>query len=189
MKEESTLKKVFQEKDIQRARNLVKGQYGASTQTLTGYNVSQTKHKEGEVWEEGGKNWTIEDGIRVSVPKQRLAKQPLIQTCSACGKPINHYLDKKVFGFHGLCYDCVTKLEDQLIREGRYEEYEKAIIEGSVRSFVKDLLSSIATMKEDTNNKIVTEEGDVEEWGETSEAETKVLEDVAKQYQEKVGYL
>ena len=108
---ESLLNKEFQEKDVQRARNLITGNYGGSTQTIVGYTKQDTEHKEGDVWEEGGKTWTIEDGVRISVSKLQkardLAMVPL--TCPKCGKPLTMRWDKKMYKIHHICGDCVAK--------------------------------------------------------------------------------
>ena len=45
------LKKEFKRKDVQRARNLIMGNSGASTNVQVGYNKKQTEYKEGDVWE------------------------------------------------------------------------------------------------------------------------------------------
>ena len=53
------LKKEFKRKDVQRARNLIMGNSGASTNIQVGYNKKQTEYKEGDVWIENKKTWTI----------------------------------------------------------------------------------------------------------------------------------
>ena len=53
------LKKEFKRKDVQRARNLIQGKTGASTGIQIGYNKKQEDYKEGDVWTEGRKTWTI----------------------------------------------------------------------------------------------------------------------------------
>ena len=53
------LKKEFKRKDVQRARNLIMGNSGASTNTQIGYNKKIKDHKEGDIWTEGKKTWTI----------------------------------------------------------------------------------------------------------------------------------
>ena len=50
------LKKEFRKKDINRARNLITGNTGASTGTQIGYKEKQVEYKEGDVWTENKKN-------------------------------------------------------------------------------------------------------------------------------------
>lgn len=61
---ESLLKKAWEEQDIRRVRNLIKGDYGAATRDQIGYSRKEEFHKEGDVWEENGKQWTIENGLK-----------------------------------------------------------------------------------------------------------------------------
>lgn len=173
---ESLLKKDFKKSDVQRFRNLVNGEYGAATKTQIGYETSsEVEHKEGDIWESGGKTWTIEDGLKVSVSKLQKArsyiKMPL--TCPNCGKAMNTRLDEKMYPIHGMCFDCVTKFEDDLKRAGLYKEYEKQMMSKNIGKFVEDLKARIQAMREDTEVKITTDEGTVENWGKAS---TQVIE-------------
>ena len=99
---ESLLKKAWEEQDIRRVRNLIKGDYGAATRDQIGYSRKEEFHKEGDVWEENGKQWTIENGLKRSISKLQKAREliriPL--TCPKCGKALNTALDKKMYGIH-----------------------------------------------------------------------------------------
>ena len=57
------LKKEFSPEDLQRARNIITGQTGNRTKVQSGYEKKQIEYKEGDVWEENGKKWTIKDGL------------------------------------------------------------------------------------------------------------------------------
>ena len=176
---ESLLKREFQKSDVQRCRNLIAGQYGNSTQILVGYEKQESFHKEGDVWEEGGKSWTIKNGLRRSIPKLTKAKQycqvPL--ACPHCGKAMSSRLDKKMYTIHGVCADCVTRMEDDLKRAGMYRQYENQLILGNVDSFVKELESRIEAAVSDVDTKIATEDGLVEDWGRLSDGLVKSLKE------------
>lgn len=60
---ESLLKKEFKQSDVQRVRNLVNKDYTSTTKQQSGYKKAIEHHKEGDVWEENGKNWTIKNGL------------------------------------------------------------------------------------------------------------------------------
>ena len=49
------LKKEFKRKDVDRARNLIMGKSGASSETQVGYKKKRIDYKEGDVWKENGK--------------------------------------------------------------------------------------------------------------------------------------
>ena len=63
------LKKEFNPRDVQRMRNIITGQTGDRTQIQMGWERNQEAHKEGDIWEENGKKWTIKKGIKQSVTK------------------------------------------------------------------------------------------------------------------------
>ena len=46
---DNVLKKQFQQKDVQRLRNLMTGKYGEKTSVGTGYTKQQEFHEEGDV--------------------------------------------------------------------------------------------------------------------------------------------
>ena len=63
------LNKEFKEKDVERLRNIIKGKHGDKTSIGIGYTKNEEFHKEGDIWEEDGRKWTIKDGV-----KQKLTK-------------------------------------------------------------------------------------------------------------------
>ena len=69
------LKKEFKRKDVNRARNLLTGKTNASTGVQIGYSTKQEDHKEGDVWTEGKKTWTIKNGIKQTVSKLDVIKE------------------------------------------------------------------------------------------------------------------
>ena len=66
---ESLLKKEFRQSDVERVRNLVNKDYTRKTKLQVGYQKKFTRHKEGDVWEENGKKWTIKNGIKQNITK------------------------------------------------------------------------------------------------------------------------
>ena len=106
MKEQSNLKREFSKKDVQRMRNIITGKAGDRTQVLSGYQKQEIEHKEGDIWEESGKKWTIKNGIKQTVTVmdrfKKLVVLPLC--CTSCNKPMKlNDLNKKIFIFHRKC--------------------------------------------------------------------------------------
>lgn len=165
MSRESLLKKEFKEKDVNRARNLVKKDFTARTTQGIGYNKKREKHREGDIWEEDGRTWTIKNGVKQNITKLDAAKKahqvPL--ACPSCGGSMKHHLAKKMWKIHGMCFNCVVDMEAQLRRSGLYESYEKAMIKGSLQAWAKDLQAYTEDFL-NTNETYVTEQGDVEAW-------------------------
>ena len=63
------LKKEFKKKDVERARNLIMGNSGASSETQIGYKKKRIEYKEGDIWTENKKTWTIKNGIKQTISK------------------------------------------------------------------------------------------------------------------------
>ena len=183
---ESLLKKEFKQSDVERVRNLVKKDYTASTKSQTGYQKISERHKEGDIWEEGGKQWTIKNGIKQNITRLDDAKKairiPL--RCPKCGGPMKHHLAKKMYKIHGFCFDpCTVEFEASLQKAGLYEQYEKRMMSGNIQGFVEDLNNWVVESFESESSH-VTEEGVVEDWGKVSnDYKSKILKDL-KEYTE-----
>lgn len=166
MSKDTLLKKEFSERDLQRARNIVNKDFTGGTKVGTGYEKEHSRHSEGDVWEENGKSWTIKGGLKQNVTKLDAAKKairiPL--TCPKCGGSLNHWLAKKMYKFHGFCFDpCTVEYEAHLRNAGLYEQYEQGMMQGNMRQFVEDVENwYLSNINEDTT--VVTEDGEVEDW-------------------------
>ena len=75
MNNESLLKKEFKKSDVERVRNLVNKDYTSKTKAQSGYKKISKRYKEGDVWEDGGKQWTIKNGIKQNITKLDSAKK------------------------------------------------------------------------------------------------------------------
>jgi len=179
---DSLLKKEFKQSDVQRARNLVNKDFTKKTKIQTGYQKAYQSHKEGDVWEDKGKTWTIKNGLKQNITKlddfRRQVKIPL--ACPKCGGSMKHHLAKKMYKIHGFCFDCTIDYEGKLQNAGLYEEYERKMMTGNIAAFADDLenwvtetLASRITM--------VTEQGDVEDWDKTDKSfDDKILLELKK---------
>lgn len=167
---ESVLKKQFTQRDVQRMRNLISGKSGEKTRVQAGYEKQTTAHIEGDVWEENGKTWTIKNGVKQNITKfdqiKKLVVLPL--TCPCCNKPMKiTEANKKMYSVHNRCLDCVIELEHTLRKEGKYGEYQQSILNANKNSMVDDLEKALDAWVNDKDT-FVTEQGDIEDWAETS---------------------
>ena len=189
MAQENMLKKEFKHSDVQRLRNLVKKDFTSKTKLQTGYQRKLERHKEGDIWEEGGKKWTIKNGLKQNITKLDSAKKALRVPlcCPKCGGPIKHHLAKKMYKIHGFCFDpCTVEYEASLRYAGLYDQYEKRMIQGNMKAFARDIEQWAAEFV-NTKSTFVTEAGVVEEWkGDTSKSDNKLLDNV-KDYLERLN--
>lgn len=183
MSKESLLKKEFKQSDVQRARNLVNKDFTAKTREQVGYQKAYKKYEEGDIWEEGGKTWTIKNGIKQNVTRLDAAKKairiPL--RCPKCGGPMKHWLAQKMYRIHGFCFDpCTVEHEASLRKAGLYEQYEKRMMQGNMKAFAKDIEEWVLDYVSQQES-FVTEDGVVEDWDNNSTHNDKILENL-KEY-------
>jgi hypothetical protein len=163
---DSTLKKEFKKSDVQRMRNIITGKTGDRTQILGGWESKIEEHKEGDIWEEDGKKWTIKNGIKQSITKldkfKHLISLPL--TCPTCKKPMKaDDLNKKMYSIHKMCLNCVIDMEANLKLEGKYEQYEKNILNMNKNDSLEEFEQALDSWLEEKDT-FVTEQGDIESW-------------------------
>ena len=163
---ESTLKKEFKKSDVQRMRNIITGKSGDRTQVMAGWDKHKVDHKEGDTWEDGGKKWTIKNGIKQSITKldkfKHLISLPL--TCPNCKEPMkSDDLNKKMYSIHKMCLDCVIDMEAKIKIEGKFEEYQKNILNSNKNASLEEFEQALESWLLD-NDTFVSEAGDIESW-------------------------
>ena len=160
------LKKEFKRKDVERMRNLIKGKSGDSAETQVGYTSKKIEYKEGDIWEEGGKKWVIKDGIKQTYTKlDKIKKEAILPLfCPCCSNLMKKRNDSKMYKIHKMCFDCVIDMEAKLKREGKYEEYERAIIANNAEAYLDDLEQYLLEAINESNTQYVSERGEVERW-------------------------
>jgi len=184
MAKESLLKKEFTSRDVNRARNLVKKDFSAKTVDGVGYAKAQVAYKEGDIWEESGRTWTIKNGLRQNITKLDKAKKALQipLTCPKCGGPMKHYLAQKMYKIHGFCFDpCTVMYEAELRKAGLYESYEKNMMQGSMKAFARDVEQYVLESLESVDT-FVTEQGDVEDWNSNDSKFKQQINDNLQEY-------
>ena len=160
------LKKEFKRKDVNRARNLLTGNSNASTGTQIGYNKTKKDYKEGDVWVEGRKTWTIKNGIKQTISKLDTIKKEVFTPlcCPNCGKVMKKRLDKPNYRIHKKCHDCVVEFEHKLRNKGKYEEYRKKLIAKNSLDIVDEMESYLLDAINTSNSGFVSEDGVIEKW-------------------------
>ena len=160
------LNKEFKRKDVERMRNLIKGKTGESSEVQVGYTTKKIDHKEGDVWTEGGKDWTIKDGIKQTATKlDKVKKEAILPLfCPSCGSIMKKRNDVKMYNIHKKCFDCVIDMEHKLKIEGKYEQYERDMLANNAEDYINDLESYLLEALNSSNDQFVSERGEVERW-------------------------
>ena len=166
MSQENVLKKEWSKKDVKRARNLIQGKTNNRTTEGIGYSKKEQFYKEGDVWKESGRKWTIKNGIKQNITKydniKKSIRMPLF--CPNCKKQMKFHLDKPIFKVHKKCYDCLIEFEQDLRNIGAWDVYEKNLHNGELDAFIKDFKIFIDDKLKTTNESFISEGGDVQKW-------------------------
>lgn len=181
---DNTLKKEFVPRDVQRMRNLISGKAGDKTQLQAGWEKSKKNHKDGDIWEEDGRKWTIKNGIKQSVTKLDEIKKLVIMpiSCPECRQLMKLTdLNKKMWGIHSKCFDCVVKMESEIKRLGKWDEYASNIMNRNKNAQLDDLEKALEAWVDEKDN-FVSESGEIETWdgGDKTAIYKRVKEQVAK---------
>jgi len=186
---ESQLTREFDERDLQRMRNIITGNTANATRIQTGYEKKNIERKEGDVWEENGKKWTIKNGLKQTVTKhdklRELVKIPL--KCPECERAMKaNKLNKKMWNIHKKCFDCVIEYETKLKATGGYEEYAKKIMNANKNTFADDYEAAVKEYENSQPDTYVSEAGDIENWvgGKVNPEIIKTLKENIKQLKE-----
>jgi len=183
---DSVLKKEFQKRDVERLRNLVKGKHGDRTTMGIGYNGEvKENYKEGDVWEEKGKTWTIRDGIKENITKLDKVKKAVIPLfCPKCKHVMDKQLDPFYFKSYGECLDCRAKTETQMKIAGTWDEYRIKTFNAEIDQQIQEYKNWFETVLSDTANGYVSENGEVQKWvgGIDKERAQQSLDEVIKYF-------
>ena len=197
------LKKEFKRKDVNRMRNLITGKTGASSGSQIGYSKKEEEHKEGDVWTEGKKTWTIKNGIKQTVSKlDKIRKETLMPLCCPeCNNVMKKTLDKSCYKAHKKCLDCVVEDEKQLMYKSMREASGVANI-GPLENYqkskrIKELKTNIARINDmeaayiakinQSKTSYISEQGDIERWVGNSDTKSLIeeIKETAKTMREK----
>ena len=186
---ESNLKREFSQRDVKRMRDLITGNFDDRTQVQVGYEKQSHDYQEGDVWEADGKQWTIKNGIKQTLTKfDKLKKMVVLPLCCPkCNKPIpSDEYNKKMWSIHNICLKCVIEMEAEIKRTGKWEEYEKQMMNLNKNSMVDDFETAIEEFFKAKGESYVTEQGDVESWGggKINEEEIKQVKEYIKKLRE-----
>ena len=182
------LNKEFKRKDVERMRNLIGGKANESSELQVGYTSKKEDHKEGDIWEEGGKKWTIKNNIKQTATKlDKMKKEAILPLfCPECSNLMKKRNDTKMYNIHKMCFDCVIDMEGKLKIEGKYDEYESNAIANNAKAYAHHLESYLIEALNTSNTQYVSERGEVERWkgGIDKEKLTKEIKESIVEFKE-----
>jgi hypothetical protein len=72
-------------------------------------------------------------------------------------------LNKKMYSIHKMCLDCVVDMEAKLKIEGKFDEYQKNILNSNKNASLEDFERALESWLEEKDT-YVSEQGDIENW-------------------------
>jgi len=162
------MKKGITQDRVQRMRNLISGNHNDKSLIRSGYTKNITERKEGQVWIERGKTWTIKNGIKRTVDKLDFARKinRVPFACPKCTKSLKHSAHKKMYKRWGMCLTCVVKWEAEMKANGTYDEWFMQFDETNFNAFISDIQGEYDDWLQSRNAQhFVTEAGQLEDWG------------------------
>jgi hypothetical protein len=182
---ESVLKKQFSSSDLQRMRNLVQGKTGEKTSVSAGYTKDHVDRKEGDVWEEDGRQWTIKNGVKQNISKlqkaRETAKMPLF--CPECKTLMKGRYDSQFYKIHHRCFECQVKFETRLKVEGKWDEYQTKIHNSEIDGMIENYEIWVDDLINESNSSFMSETGELENWSKTNS------DNILQQKKEAIEYL
>lgn len=154
--------------NLNRIKNILAGDVSSATKTIVGYKKEKIIHKEGDIWEENGKTWTIKDGLKQTFTKLDAARKTILipLACPKCNKSLKHELDRRAWKITKKCFDCNIEEETRMRADGTFEEHTRKLYKDNAMAWLRekrgqfnDYISSVGTL-----NGFVTENGTVEDW-------------------------
>ena len=163
---DNVLKKEFQKRDVERLRNLVKGKYGSRTTMGIGYNGEvQEEHQEGDIWEQGGRTWTIKDGIKENVTKlDKFKKVAVPLFCPKCKQVMDKQLDPFYYKSFGQCLDCQTVTETKMKIDGTWESHVNQTFNAEIDHQIEEYKNWFSNILSEGKEGYVSENGEVQKW-------------------------
>ena len=160
------LKKEFKRKDVDRMRNLIMDKANSSSEIQIGYSKQKKEYKEGDIWTENKKTWTIKNGIKKNISKLSNIRKEIFMPlcCPKCNKVMKKSLDKPNYRVHKKCHDCVIEFEHKLRIKGTHSTYMKELEKKNSINIVKETEAFLLDAVNNINSSFVSEDGVIEKW-------------------------
>ena len=178
------LNREFQKTDVNRMRNLIQGKADDSTNTQLGYSKKTIDYKEGDIWTENRKKWTIKNGIKQTISKLDAIKKEIFTPlcCPECSTVMKVHLDKSCYKTHKKCMECIINFEHKLRNNNEYEDYIAKLKSKNNLTLLDEVESYLLNEVNKSNDGFVSEDGRIERWvgGVDKVKFTKEIKEAAK---------
>lgn len=176
-------------------RKLLSGEHESQNKVQVGF-VADKKEDDksreiGDRWfDSDGNEWEQKNGYKIKLGKvwqqelhEYLNSFPNCpkESCT-CGIPKR--LDQKMKKIHGMCFDCVVKMEHKIRLEGKWDEYEKTKLKENAMAWLSEAERDKNLIVEELSRlEFANEFGDVEKW-DTKINKEELLSKIENEFEE-----
>lgn len=176
-------------------RKLLSGEHESQNKVQVGF-VADKKEDDksreiGDHWfDSDGNEWEQKNGYKIKLGKvwqqelhEYLNSFPNCpkESCT-CGMPKR--LDQKMKKIHGMCFDCVVKMEHKIRLEGKWDEYEKTKLKENAMAWLSEAERDKNLIVEELSRlEFANEFGDVEKW-DTKINKEELLSKIENEFEE-----
>ena len=131
--------------------------------------MDNLKHGE-EYTDRNGQTWIRTEDGQLEQKTRFLGKYTMPFFCpeDGCGRIMKGKADNKMWSLRGKCHVCVINDEAKIREEGKWEEYQKNIIESNAKAWMKDMEQLTQEWVQDNEKEvqqfIMNSEGELETW-------------------------
>jgi hypothetical protein len=154
--------------------------------TQIGYDprLEDSNRNDGDEWEDSsGTRWKKENGYRKRISKH--SKIIIEKRCKNCNKDTRwgNYLDDRVWGKSGLCYNCHVDRETKMKIAGIYEDFDRLRDLRNIKSYLLDTKQKLEEARDFCKKhqgedvQFMEEDGSIEKW-EGIEDYTSILKNI-----------
>jgi len=180
---------------INDVKKLISGEHESQNRVQVGFTPDKKEEDQtraiGEKWfDSDGNEWEQKNGYKIKLGKvwqqelhEYLNSFPNCpkESCT-CGIPKR--LDQKMKKIHGMCFDCVVKMEHKIRLEGKWDEYEKTKLkENAMAWLIEAERDKNLIVDELSRLEFANEFGDIEKW-DTKINKEELLSKIENEFEE-----
>ena len=157
--------------NVKAVKEMIAGTHRTQTKNTVSFGESKEfiKREVGDQWtDDDGNIWEQKKGYKVKLGKLSELRKELTtfpkcqkEVCT-CTNPNRN--DLKMKSIHGMCFDCVVDMENNLKIEGKYKEYERQKLLNNGKAWLTQAELEKEALKVALKTRFINEDGSFEDW-------------------------
>ena len=157
--------------NVKAVKEMIAGTHRTQTKNTVSFGEGKEfiKREVGDQWtDDDGNIWEQKKGYKVKLGKLSELRKELTtfpkcqkEVCT-CTNPNRN--DLKMKSIHGMCFDCVVDMENNLKIEGKYKEYERQKLLNNGKAWLTQAELEKEALKVALKTRFINEDGSFEDW-------------------------